>query len=468
MERVAAGLVALGIGKGDRLAVQADKSLAQAFLYLATLRIGAVYVPLNPAYGPEEVGYFLDDSQPRLFVCDPANSDSRRRLAAAADAGVFTLDGDGSGSLTDALAGMHAPAPPVPVGSEDLAVIIYTSGTTGRSKGAMLTHGNLLVNARALIEVWRIDAADVLVHALPLFHIHGLFVALNTLLLAGGRIRFLRTFDAAMVLASLPGATLFMGVPTYYTRLLASGTLDRNIVRDIRLFICGSAPLLPQTFLQFEAATGQRIAERYGMSECGIICATAAGGPRVPGAVGLPLPGVQLRIVDPHGQPVERGSAGGIEVRGPHVCAGYWRHADRAASGFRDDGFFVTGDVARQDPEGYVHIVGRTKDLIITGGLNVYPREIELVLDALPDVIESAVIGLPHPDFGEAVAAVICRAPDAPAFDREAFLLGARRHLAGFKLPKAILPVDELPRNSMGKVQKAALRERFAATFAPR
>ena len=422
-------------------------------------------MPLNPAYGSDEVGYLLGNAQPRVFVCDPAKAEARGPLAAGVGARLLTLDANGLGSLIDSLAKPHPPAPNGVVGSEDLAVIIYTSGTTGRSKGAMLTHGNLLVNARGLNDVWRIDARDVLVHALPLFHIHGLFVAFNTLLLAGGRIRFLRSFDPAAVLESLPGATLFMGVPTYYTRLLATGRLNRDAVRDIRLFICGSAPLLPQTFLQFEQATGRQIAERYGMSECGIICATAADAPRVPGAVGRPLPGVEFRIADDEGHAVDPGAVGGVEVRGPHVCSGYWRCPDRAAIGFRDDGFFVTGDVARQDPDGYVHIVGRAKDLIITGGLNVYPREIEIVLDTLPDVIESAVIGLPHPDFGEAVAAVLCRRSQAPLFDRDAFLESVRRRLAGFKLPKAVFLVDELPRNAMGKVQKSDLRERFAATF---
>lgn len=465
VERMAAGLTALGIVKGERVAVQTEKSLSQALLYLATLRVGAVFVPLNPAYGVEEVGYFLGDSQPALYVCDPAHAIARSPLAAGVGARLFTLDAEGDGSLAAALAGTHTPAPAATFRGDDPAVIIYTSGTTGRSKGALLSHRNLLANALALIHVWKIDATDVLVHALPLFHIHGLFVAFNTMLLAGGRVRWLRRFEPAAVVEALAGATLFMGVPTHYTRLLASGFLSRESVRTVRLFIAGSAPLLPQTFAGFERATGQRIVERYGMSECGIVCSNPVDGPRRPGSVGRPLPGVDFRIADERGEPVISGTAGGIEVRGDHVCSGYWRRPDRAATGFRENGYFMTGDVGQVDDDGYVHIVGRAKDFIITGGLNVYPREIELVLDALPGVAESAVIGLPHPDFGEAVVAVISATCGSAPPAADVLLAGARRQLANFKLPKALFFLDELPRNAMGKVQKAVLRERFAATF---
>jgi malonyl-CoA/methylmalonyl-CoA synthetase len=464
VERFAAALASLGVRKGDRIVVQAHKSLAQALLYLASLRIGAVYVPLNPAYLAEEVRYFIGDADPRLFVCDPAQQEASRPLAAAAGAELATLAADGGGSLSDAVAQARGPAPGIALTDADLAAIIYTSGTTGRSKGAMITHGNLLSNARALISTWQIEATDVLLHALPLFHIHGLFVALNTVLLAGGRVRLLPGFDAAGVLDGLAGATLFMGVPTYYTRLLALAGLGRATAAAVRLFVCGSAPLLPQTLLDFESRTGHRVLERYGMSECGIICSNPVHGPRVPGAVGRPVPGVELRIVAETGVPVVRGQPGVIEVRGPQVFAGYWRMPGKTAAEFRSDGFFVTGDIGQEDEHGYIHIVGRSKDLIISGGLNVYPKEIELVLDAMPGVAESAVIGLPHPDFGEVVAAVVCPAR-GPVPDPDVLLAEARRRLAAFKAPKVVFMLDELPRNAMGKVQKAELRQRYAGTF---
>ena len=466
--RCAAALGSAGVVRGDRVAVQTEKSLAQVILYLAILRCGAIYVPLNTAYRSEEVGYFLADSEPRLLVCDPGNAAALEPLASACGAAVLTLDGSGSGTLNEAIERAPPAVSAVTAGSSDLATIVYTSGTTGRAKGAMLTHGNLLDNAHALISAWDISANDVLLHALPLFHIHGLFVALNPLLLAGGRVQLLRSFDPVAVIAGFPSATLFMGVPTHYTRLLATGALNRHNTATIRAFICGSAPLLVQTFREFEAATGQRLIERYGMSECGIICSNPLNGARVPGAVGLPLAGVELRIAAESGAPVERGAAGMIEVRGPHVCAGYWRMPVETAAERRDDGYFRTGDIGRVDAAGYLHIVGRSKDLVITGGLNVYPKEIELLLDAMPGVEESAVIGLPHPDFGEAVAAVITRRAAAAPPDVESLLASARRQLAAFKVPKVVFVVDELPRNAMGKVQKAELRRRYATTFAVR
>jgi malonyl-CoA/methylmalonyl-CoA synthetase len=465
VERFASALVSLGVEKGDRVAVQTGKSVDQALLYLASLRIGAVYVPLNPAYLAEEITYFLGDAEPRLFVCDPAREAASRRIAAAAGSRVATLGDAGDGSLLDTVAQSSGAAPPTSLTGADLAAIVYTSGTTGRSKGAMITHGNLWSNARALISTWQISASDVLLHALPLFHIHGLFVALNTLLLAGGRVRLLPSFDPQAVLAGFARATLFMGVPTYYMRLLAAPNLDRSSTAAIRLFICGSAPLLPQTMADFESRTGHQVLERYGMSECGIICSNPVHGMRIPGTVGQPLPGVELRIVTDTGVPVVKGAPGVIEVRGPSVFSGYWRMPGKTAGEFRSDGFFVTGDIGREDEYGYIHIVGRSKDMIISGGLNVYPKEIELMLDTLPGVAESAVIGLPHPDFGEAVVAVVCRSRASPPPSAEALLAESRQRLAAFKAPKAIFIVDELPRNTMGKVQKAELRQRYSATF---
>lgn len=453
VEHWAAGLAALGVGPGDRVAVQAEKSLALVQLYLATLRLGAVYLPLNNGYRHSEIAYFVEDAEPALFVCDPASADSYRDLGVR----LATLSADGSGSLADSVASANPPAPPHTARADDLAAIIYTSGTTGRSKGAMITHANLLSNARALVAAWDISEQDILLHALPLFHIHGLFVGLNALLLAGAQIRLLPGFESGAVIEALPDATLFMGVPTYYTRLLADERFDRDAAAAIRLFVCGSAPLTIATFEAFEARTGHRILERYGMSECGMICSNPLAGPRVPGAVGPPLDGVTVRIGD--GKEV-----GVLEVRGPNVFAGYWRQPEKTRAEFRDDGFFITGDLATIDEAGVVRIVGRDKDMIIAGGLNVYPKEIETLIDLLPGVDESAVIGLPHPDFGEVVAAAV-RALPGSIVDPEEVVAALRPQLAGFKLPKAVFVVEELPRNTMGKVQKAQLRATYATWF---
>lgn len=465
VERFATALASLGIAPGMRVVVQTEKSLSQVLLYLACLRQGAVYVPLNPAYRTDEVAYFLHDAEPSLVIVDPSRASEIRLLGQAIGARVLTLDAAGGGTLADAVHGAPGSAQPATVIDDDLAVIIYTSGTTGRSKGAMLTHANLIANALALNVTWEIDERDVLLHALPLFHIHGLLVALNTLLLAGGRVRLLRHFDPAAVIDGLARASVFMGVPTYYTRMLATGSLTRARTGSVRLFVSGSAPLLPQTFAEFEAATGQRLVERYGMSECGIITSSPVHGARRPGFVGRPLPHVELQIVDDDRAPVATGATGMIEVRGPHVCAGYWRKAAESTPEFRPDGFFSTGDVGRLDADGYVQIVGRAKDMIISGGLNVYPKEIEMVLDALPGIVESAVFGLPHADYGEAVAAAVCVTPGAASLDVEALLKDTRMRLAGFKVPKVVFVVDALPRNAMGKVQKSELRARYAHTF---
>ncbi|MGA0603080.1 AMP-binding protein [Caulobacter sp. KR2-114] len=426
--RLAALLRARGVEPGDRVAVQAPKTPESLMLYLATLKVGAVFLPLNTAYTEAEVRYFLDDAEPRLFVTDAV------ALAAEA-AGLAPLEH------------VHEVAP------EALAAIIYTSGTTGRSKGAMLSHGNLAANALALHEVWGFEPGDVLLHALPIFHVHGLFIALHCILLNGGPMIWLAKFDDEEVLRLLPKATVLMGVPTFYTRLLANPGFTHEAAAHMRVFICGSAPLLESTFAEFEARTGQRILERYGMSEAAIITSNPLHGERIPGSVGYPLPGVSLRI----GGGAETGV---IEIKGPSVFSGYWRMPEKTAEEFTADGWFRTGDVGRQDPDGRVWISGRAKDLIISGGYNVYPKEIELILDELPGVGESAVIGCPHPDFGEAVVAVI-----AGAGDEAAVIATARQSLAAYKTPKKVFFVDDLPRNAMGKVQKNVLRDRFKGAF---
>lgn len=427
--RVAALLKARGVQPGDRVALQAAKSPQGVMVYLATLKIGAVFLPLNQAYTLAEVEYFLTDAEPAVFITDP--------VAFAAEA--------------EALAPV---AEITPRGDADLASIIYTSGTTGRSKGAMLSHGNLAANALALHAAWGFSADDVLLHALPIFHVHGLFVALHCAFLSGGPMVWLEKYDDAQVLEGLKRATVMMGVPTFYTRLLSNPDFTRAAAAHMRLFVCGSAPLLPTTFAEFEARTGLRILERYGMSEAVIITTNPLDGERIAGSVGYPLPGVDLRI----GGGEETGV---IEIRGPSVFGGYWRMPEKTAEEFTADGFFITGDVGRQDPDGRVWISGRAKDLIISGGYNVYPKEIELLFDEMEGVTESAVIGVPHPDFGEAVVAVVIGQGDEAAM-----IAAARQNLAAFKTPKRVFFVDDLPRNAMGKVQKNLLRDQYKATFA--
>ncbi len=423
----AGALVAQGVKPGDRVAAQVAKSPAALALYGGCVAVGAAFLPLNTAYTAAEVGYFLTDAEPALFVCDTAQ-----------DPGAVTLaDLAGHAPLT------HA----VPRDVDDLAALLYTSGTTGRSKGAMLSQGNLLSNAQVLVEAWRFTDRDVLLHALPIFHTHGLFVASNVSLLSGGAMIFLPSFDAETVLRMMPQATVMMGVPTFYTRLLDGVT--RANTAHMRLFVSGSAPLLAATHVEWETLTGQRILERYGMTETNMNTSNPYDGDRRAGTVGVPLPGVELRLVD-----------GVIEVRGPNVFQGYWRMPEKTAEEMRADGWFITGDVGQVDADGYVTIVGRAKDLVITGGYNVYPREVELVLDAVPGVVESAVIGLPHADLGEAVFAVVVADGDVTG------VLGAiAPSLARFKQPKAMVVVEALPRNAMGKVQKAVLRERYKGWF---
>jgi malonyl-CoA/methylmalonyl-CoA synthetase len=448
-----------GAVRGDRVAVQVDKSPAALFLYLACLRAGLVYLPLNTAYQRGELTYFLEDAQPRIVVCRPQSFQMMRELGAD-HAQVFTLDEEGLGSIADAAAVLPGEFETVDCAPDDLAVIIYTSGTTGRSKGAMVSHSNLMSNARVLVDYWGFTERDTLLHALPVFHIHGLFVANHCALLSGAKMMWHRKFDANLVLRDLPRATVMMGVPTFYTRLLAQPDLDRDACRSMRLFISGSAPLQAETFNAFRVRAGHSILERYGMSEAGMICSNPLNGERRAGSVGFPLPGVSVRIAGEQDNALLTGEVGGIQVKGENVFPGYWHMPDKTRQEFTADGYFRTGDIGMFDSDGYVSIVGRAKDLIICGGYNVYPKEIELALDALTGVAESAVIGIPHPDFGEAVAAVIVPKKEA-RLDPAALIAEMKKSFANYKVPKEIYLVEDLPRNAMGKVQKALLRERF-------
>ena len=470
--RLAARLAALGGKPGARVVVQVDKSVEAVLLYLAALRAGMVFVPLNTAYTAAELEYFVGDAEPAVVVCRPADEAAVRAVAgqnAARSPAVVTLGADGTGSLLDDMPDEGAPL--VPRGGDDLAAILYTSGTTGRSKGAMLTHANLLSNALTLKDLWRWQADDVLIHILPIYHVHGLFVALHGALLAGATVLFHQGFDPAAVIADFAVGTVLMGVPTHYTRLLdqpkASGALTPEACAHMRLFISGSAPLLAEAHQRFEQATGQRILERYGMTETGMITSNPYDGERLAGTVGYPLPGVAVRVRGESGDLAAAGEPGVLEVRGPNVFAGYWRNPEKTAQEFRADGFFITGDVATQAADGRITLVGRAKDLIIAGGLNIYPKEIEEAIDALPGVAESAVIGVPHADLGEAVVAVVARARGA-VLGEDAVMAGITGQLARFKHPRAVIIVDELPRNAMGKVQKAALRAQHGALFVPK
>jgi malonyl-CoA/methylmalonyl-CoA synthetase len=464
--RVARLLADLGVGKGERIAVQVDKSPESVILYLAALRSGAVYVPLNPAYTAAEVAYFLDDAEPTVAVCRPESEPLFRDLCAARRIPhLLTLGAGGEGSLLERSAMRTTDAPPVALGADDLAAILYTSGTTGRSKGAMLTHRNLSSNALTLYELWGFRGDDVLLHALPIFHAHGLFVALHCALLAGARVLFCSRFDVDAVIGLLPRATVLMGVPTFYTRLLGRPGLTRERCARVRLFISGSAPLLAETHRRFQERTGHAILERYGMTETLMLTSNPLHGERVPGSVGPALPGVEVRVVDSEGRILGPGQVGVLEVRGPNVFGGYWRRPGKTEEEFRPDGFFVTGDLGRIDERGYVHLVGRAKDLIISGGLNVYPKEVEAVIDRLAGVVESAVVGVPHPDFGEAVVAVVKREPGRSEPTEQAIVAAAKRELAVYKVPKRVLFADDLPRNAMGKIQKNLLQDRHRDLF---
>ncbi|HEY7457598.1 MAG TPA: malonyl-CoA synthase [Xanthobacteraceae bacterium] len=466
VDRMGSHLVRRGVVPGDRVAVQVEKSWQNLALYLACVRAGAAFLPLNTAYPLAELDYFIGDAQPSFVVAQPGTIDGLRELCGKrGQAVVESLGTQGDGTLL--AAATDAPVvPPSDRSPDDLAAILYTSGTTGRSKGAMLTHDNLLSNARVLKESWRFTSKDVLLHALPIFHTHGLFVACNVLLLAGGAMIFLPKFDADEVMRLLPKATSMMGVPTFYVRLLEHPGLTRDATKHMRLFTSGSAPLLAETHRAFLERTGHAILERYGMTETNMNTSNPYDGARIAGTVGPPLPGVEVRVADAEsGRVLPQGEVGVLEVRGPNVFSGYWRMPEKTQAEFRPDKFFITGDVARIDERGYVHIVGRAKDLVITGGYNVYPKEVETEIDAIPGVAESAVIGLPHPDFGEGVAAVVVCKKGA-AVSEENVIKALADRLAKFKQPKRVFFVDELPRNTMGKVQKNVLRETYARTFA--
>jgi malonyl-CoA/methylmalonyl-CoA synthetase len=465
----------LGVQPGDRVAVQVEKSPEALFLYLACLQSGAVYLPLNSAYQEGEIDYFLGDAQPKIFVHQPKTEAWSAAVCASRDVlHRFTLAEDNGDKLEQGRGSWHENAskasPMLEIAQReagDLAAILYTSGTTGRSKGAMLTHRNLSSNALTLHQFWGFRPGDVLLHALPLFHVHGLFVACHTALLNGSTMLFHARFDARAALAAIPRASVFMGVPTMYVRLLGEGAFTRELCAHMRLFISGSAPLLAETFDAFRLRTGMPILERYGMTETGMITSNPLGGERIGGTVGLPLPGVTVRVMDDAGNNCALGEIGNLQVKGPNVLPGYWRLPEKNKEEFTADGFFKTGDVGKIDANGYVSIVGRSKDLVISGGYNVYPKEIELLIDEMPGVAESAVIGLPHADFGEAVSAVVVGKPGiSPS---EAGIIAALKgKLAAFKVPKRVFVVDELPRNAMGKVQKNELRKQYASTFSDR
>jgi len=457
-------LASLDLPAGARIAAQVEKSVEALVLYLATLRAGLVYLPLNTAYQSAEMAYFIQDAEPAVVVCSASNFGWISKLAfLSGTAYVFTLNDDRTGTLLDRAAQFPATHAVVQRQPDDLAAIIYTSGTTGRSKGAMLSHGNLLSNALVLKDYWDWQAGDVLLHALPIFHVHGLFVAIHGALINGSKMVWCAKFDPQVVLQHLPQATVLMGVPTFYVRLLAEPQLTPAVVRNMRLCISGSAPMLIETFVQWQQRTGHTILERYGMSETAMLTSNpcrAEDGPRLGGTVGRPLPGVQLRVQDDDGHTLPVGEIGGIQVQGPNVFQGYWHMPDKTAEEFTQDGFFKTGDVGRVDAQGYVTIVGRSKDLIISGGYNVYPAEIEGYINALPGVAESAVVGVPDADFGEVGVAVVVPKPGAELHS-DAIIAQLKSQLANFKIPKRCHVVADLPRNAMGKVQKNLLRAQY-------
>ncbi|MGB0683522.1 MAG: malonate--CoA ligase [Magnetovibrionaceae bacterium] len=464
--RFAHALGDLGLETGDRVAVQVEKTPEALALYIACAQGGFVFLPLNTAYTPDEVSYFVSDSGAKILVADDAKRTSLEPVAAQCGAKLETLNPDGSGSLKQAALGLESSYPTVDRSADDLAAFLYTSGTTGRSKGAMLTQRNLLSNAEALKDYWRFSEDDVLLHALPIFHTHGLFVASNVMLLAGGSMIFLPKFELDAMLANLPKATSMMGVPTFYTRLLGDERFTKERVSHFRLFVSGSAPLLADTHVEFEKRTGHRILERYGMTETNMNTSNPYDGERRAGTVGFPLPGVELKITDPEtGASLATGEIGQIEVRGENVFKGYWGMPEKTKAELREDGFFITGDLGLVDQDGYVTIVGRNKDLIISGGYNIYPKELELILDEQAGVLESAVVGVPHPDFGETVLAILVpnagQGPDLSAIEE-----AISSSVARFKQPRKYILEAELPRNTMGKVQKNVIRDRYKDLFA--
>lgn len=463
--QVAHALTGMGLQPGDRVAVQVEKSAEALALCAACAQAGLIFLPLNTAYTVDELTYFIENSGAALVVCDAAREGDLAPVAEKLGAQTATLNGDGSGSLTAQAADQPTTFDTVARSKDDLAAFLYTSGTTGRSKGAMLTQENLLSNAQTLVEEWRFTKDDVLLHALPIFHTHGLFVAINITLMAGGSMIFLPKFDVDAVIAGLPQATSMMGVPTFYTRLLDDARFTGNLTGHMRLFVSGSAPLLADTHVAFEARTGHRILERYGMTETNMNTSNPYDGDRRAGTVGLPLPGVEVKITDAEsGETLPDGEVGQIEVRGANVFKGYWQMPEKTAAELRSDGFFITGDLGVINADGYVSIVGRNKDLIISGGYNIYPKEVELVLDDQPGVLESAVVGVPHPDFGETVLGILVAEPGA-AIDQDAVMAAVQDGLARFKHPRALVVVDALPRNTMGKVQKNVLRDEHGQMF---
>lgn len=456
--RLANYLVGLGACVGDRISVQVEKSPQAVCLYLACLRAGLVFHPLNPAYQASELDYFLNNAEPSVVICDSAKLDALRPIVGAANIQhLLTLNADGTGGLIDDSRASSSEFACVSRAADDMAALLYSSGTTGVPKGIMLTHHNLASNSQALVAAWGFNSEDRLLHALPIFHVHGLFVGLGCVLMSGASMRWLPSFNSTSVVKYLPESTVLMGVPTYYTRLLDDPSFTRERADNIRLFVSGSAPLLEETFEQFEELTGQRILERYGMTETNMNSSNPLDGERRAGTVGPPLPGVEIRITDENDTPLPDGEIGNLQVRGPNVFKGYWKLPEKTAEDFTDDGYFNTGDKGKIGDQGYVSIVGRSKDVVITGGLNVYPKEVELVIDDIQGVKESAVIGVPHADFGEAVVAVVV--PESEGSVNEADIIShAKIQLANFKVPKRVVLVAELPRNTMGKVQKNILR----------
>ena len=463
--RIAGVFSDAGLKPGDRVAVQVDKSPEVLALFAASVQSGIVFLPLNTAYTKDELAYFIENSGALLLVCDGAKADALRPLADRFGASLLTLNGDGTGSLMDAAENLPDSFETVDRDAADLAAFLYTSGTTGRSKAAMLTQGNLLSNAETLAEYWQFTENDVLLHALPIFHTHGLFVATNVSLISGGSMVYMPKFNLDQIIDWMPRSTTMMGVPTFYTRLLDDDRFTADLARHMRLFVSGSAPLLAETHRQFETRTGHRILERYGMTETNMNTSNPYDGERRPGTVGFPLPGVELKITDAEsGTSLPDGEIGQIEVRGPNVFKGYWQMPEKTAAELREDGFFQTGDLGRIDEDGYVHIVGRSKDLIISGGYNIYPKEIESLLDDLPGVRESAVIGVPHSDFGETPVGLVV-AEHSGALDLDAMMQKLGELVASYKRPRRLFQVEELPRNTMGKVQKNLLRESYRTLF---
>ena len=467
-------LTSLDLPAGSRIAVQVEKSVEAMLLYLASLRAGVIFIPLNTAYRSAEIEYFLEDASPAVIVCSPENQGWVTSIAAKQKTKpfIFTLGTDRTGTLLSESAQHTDRSPTAKSKGDDIAAILYTSGTTGRSKGAMLTHENMFSNAKVLQKYWQWKKGDVLIHALPIFHVHGLFVAIHGALINGSKMIWLGKFDPKKVIESLPNATVFMGVPTLYVRMLAEPSLTKEACRNMRLFISGSAPLLIETFNQWRERTGHTILERYGMSETVMLTSNPYGADRRfnnqderrGGTVGFPLPGVDVRVCDDQDQPLDTGEIGGIQVRGPNVFKGYWKMPEKTAQEFTADGFFRTGDVGKIDQRGYITIVGRSKDLIISGGYNVYPAEIESVINDMSGIVESAVVGVPHSDFGEVGVAVVIRQRDSSLTD-EQIIAALKSKLANFKVPKRCFIVDELPRNAMGKVQKNVLRDQYKDLF---